>query len=364
MLTQLLIIPEDGKQSKYMVKIKNKILILLLISVSFIFSSNINNVVLDLPNVKNEPDPEIKNLKFDLLSRFYERIGQFVDTVDTVFFVEGLRFGNAVIELNKAIFYCGFINCKKIIVGKNMWFIKKRIVVNGIIIEPYRKVYCNKPKEILCLSYGLIFGFMKYRNIVPKIYYNLFRDEIYNNLNEFKSDPSELYIHIRSEDIFTKKNAPSYFQPPLCFYKKIIDENNFKKIYIISNGNENPNIKKLLELYPNINFQYKNTLVHDISLFAYAVNIVTSTSSFIWTVVNFSKHVKNVWNYDILGENRPYFLLMEEHRKNISYTEYVMKPKDDYMSKINPFYASEEQLKLMVEYQCERDEFIKIDPDI
>ena len=41
----------------------------------------------------------------------------------------------------------------------------------------------------------------------------------------------------------------------------------------------------------------------------------------------------------------------------------MMKPKDDYIIKINLCYATEEQLKLMAEYQCERDGFIKIEPD-
>ena len=40
----------------------------------------------------------------------------------------------------------------------------------------------------------------------------------------------------------------NYAQPPLCFYKKIINENNYENIYLISNGHENPVVDRLLKL--------------------------------------------------------------------------------------------------------------------
>ena len=45
-----------------------------------------------------------------------------------------------------------------------------------------------------------------------------------------------------------------YSQPPLCFYQKIINENKFDKIFILSNGHENPVIGRLLKLYPGIRY--------------------------------------------------------------------------------------------------------------
>ena len=361
-MNQSLLFPVESSQSSYVLKIKNKICLLLLVGIYFIFCENLEITLSDLPNVKNEINPNIKKLKYGLYNKIHVHTGLISNKIDTVFLTKGLQFGNSLIELNKAIFYCGFLECKRIILAEKMWYIKKELVINGIKIEPYRKVKCNKPKEILCLRHGFFYFFYGPPSPQPLSYYNLLQDEIYNNLDHLKSDPNELYIHIRSGDIFLNKKYIQYYQPPLCFYQKIINENKFKKIYILSSGFENPTVKKLLELYPNIIFQ-NNTVIHDINVLSHAVNIVTSTSSFCWSIINYSKNIKNVWNYDLLGkDHRPVWLLTDENIKKKIYTEYVMKPKDDYFNKINPFYASDEQLKLMIEYQCEDDEFIKIEP--
>ena len=335
--------------------------LILLIGIYFIFFENIEKVLLKLPNIKDEPAPKIKNLKLEIYKWVNSNTGIVSNTLNTVYFAVTLKFGNALIDLNKAIFYGSFLGIKRIIVGKNMWFIKKRLIVNGIIIEPYKKIKCNNPKEILCLTRGLFYYF--YPSVPPQSYYSFLQNEIYNNLNNTKSDSNNLYIHIRSGDIFKRKHHyRQYYQPPLCFYTKIINENKFKKIFLLTNGFENPNVKKLLELYPNIIYQ-NNELIHDINLLAHAENIVVSTSSFVWTIINFSKYVKNIWYYDLFGkEHKLVWLITEENRKDKIYTEYVMKPKEDYTSKMIPFTTREGQLKLMVEYKCEGEEFVKIGP--
>ena len=358
-MAKLTIITENYTRATYFVK-----LLIIIIYMDYIFSGNLEIILSDLPNVKSEPNLKYKSIKLDLYKWIRAKNGLISNTIDTVYFTKSLEFGNSLIELNKAIFYCGFIGCKRIILAKKMWYIKKELEINGIKIEPYRKVKCHKPKEILCLKQGFFYYFYGTTNFQPSSYYNLLRDEIYNNLGHLKSDPNELYIHIRSGDIFLNKKYIQYYQPPLCFYQKIINENKFKKIYILSSGFENPTVKKLLELYPNIIFQ-NNTVIQDINLLSYAVNIVTSTSSFCWSIINYSKNVKNVWNYDLLGNyHRPVWLLTDENRKDKKYTEYVMTPKDDYFNKINPFCAKKEQLKLMVEHKCADEEFIKIEPHI
>ena len=65
---------------------------------------------------------------------------------------------------------------------------------------------------------------------------SVLKEEIMSNVPKYKSDPNYLYIHIRNVDIFIKIINPNYSQPPLCFYQKIINENNFTNIFLLSNG--------------------------------------------------------------------------------------------------------------------------------
>ena len=83
---------------------------------------------------------------------------------------------------------------------------------------------------------------------------SILKEEIMNNVPKYKSDPNYLYFHIRSGDIFIKSINPNYSQPPLCFYQKIINENNFTNFFLSSNNNENLCVDTLLKLYPNIKF--------------------------------------------------------------------------------------------------------------
>ena len=59
----------------------------------------------------------------------------------------------------------------------------------------------------------------------------------------------ELYIHIRSGDVYGSHPCSYYGQPPLCFYESIINKWGFKKIVILSEDRESPVTKALIEKY-------------------------------------------------------------------------------------------------------------------
>lgn len=82
----------------------------------------------------------------------------------------------------------------------------------------------------------------------------IFKKQLLKNLPKIVTNPNDLYIYIRGGDIFvhSKREAYSYFQPPLCFYTKILDEFNFRKVFIISEDKLNPVIPKLLSKYSYI----------------------------------------------------------------------------------------------------------------
>ena len=78
--------------------------------------------------------------------------------------------------------------------------------------------------------------FFYYKSIIsPKNRINLLKNEIFRNLPNIKTEKGELYIYIRSGDIFSSNNPhPRYLQPPSCYYKKILDNMIFRRIYLIS----------------------------------------------------------------------------------------------------------------------------------
>ena len=83
--------------------------------------------------------------------------------------------------------------------------------------------------------------------IKQRIRINLLKEEILRNLPKVKTNASDLYIHIRSGDIFSDSINPSYSQPPLCFYQEILNQFKFNNIYIISINKKNPVIEKLIK---------------------------------------------------------------------------------------------------------------------
>ena len=181
-----------------------------------------------------------------------------------------MRYGNAIIALSNLIFICEKIQCRKVLVEDNIWNIKKPFVYKkyNIIIEPVCSIDCKNNDHIICLNKNLSFHF---GSIIKKIYPNIslnfnrmevIRGAILRDTPNFDTDYEDLYIHIRSKDIFRNCINPRYTQPPLCFYKKILNKYKFKNVYIISNGKENPCINKLTELYPNIKY-IQGSIIHD-----------------------------------------------------------------------------------------------------
>ena len=128
---------------------------------------------------------------------------------------------------------------------------------------------------------------------------SVLKEEIMSNVPKYKSDPNYLYIHIRSGDIFIKNINPNYSQPPLCFYQKIINENNFTNIFLLSNGHENPCVDTLLKLYQNIKFIH-GSVEEAVSIIINIYNLVISFSTFILSLINLNDNLHNLYIYNII----------------------------------------------------------------
>jgi hypothetical protein len=117
---------------------------------------------------------------------------------------------------------------------------------------------------------------------------------IFKIKNISKISENSLVIHIRSGDVFSSKPHPNYIQPPLVYYKHIIDTNQWDNIVLVAEDRKNPVITELLNQYPKIKYK-RDTLENDIKIVMSATNIVSSQGTFIPSLMMLSTNIKNLY---------------------------------------------------------------------
>ena len=266
-----------------------------------------------------------------------------------------LKFGNALIALNKAIFYCEIIGCKKIFVPiYNNYYIRNTIHDDkyNLTIEVVKSKDINKKKynNNITKYFSPYYYFL---GVKPENRFSVFKKEILKNLPTFIANPNDLYIHIRSGDVFIKPcKESSYAQPPLCFYKTIINNNKFLRIYIISQDDLNPVINKLRKAYKNVKY-YKYYFEYDIVRLAYGYNIVGSISSFVIEIIKLNDNLKKFWEYDIYQlKEKIYHLHHSIYDYKRNYTIYQMAPSENYRKHMIYWNVSRKQINIMLKDKC------------
>ena len=302
---------------------------------------------------QNPNNPLILKEKESLLNLLSINSGHEIKSVNTLFIKAKNRFGNQLIVIGKAIFYCIILKCKRIILDKYNWFIH-----NTIFYEKYN-LTISKDNGTLFKKKNIIYDissnwFWYYSYIKPEIRIDILKNEILNNLPKIETKSNDLYIHIRSGDIFHKNKCHNQFysQPPLCFYEAIIHNFTFNNIFIISENRNNPIVNELLFKFPNITFS-QNKIEVDIAYLIYAYNLVGSISTFINMIIRLNDNLKIFFEYDlptlsskILHCHHSYF----KPFKNIQYIK--MKPSENYKIIMEVWNNTDLQLKAMYNETC------------
>jgi len=185
----------------------------------------------------------------------------------------------------------------------------------------------------------------------------IFKKQLLKNLPKIVTNPNDLYIYIRGGDIFLHSNrdAYSYFQPPLCFYIKILDEFRFRKVFIISEDKLNPVIPKLLNKYSYI-IKKKNNIKLDISYLIYAYNLVGARSTFFLTSIKFNDNLKFLWDYDCSSLIQKYLHLhYSVYMFPYYYTLYNMNLSIHYKKYMSPWINSQTQKNMMLKEKCKKN---------
>ena len=234
-----------------------------------------------------------------------------------------------------------FIEYNNKIYIKNKLFYKE----SNITIEP-NKTFNYIEKNSITLGARFFFhnGFRWFKNINKLSLYNKY---ILNNLPKVVTHPNDLYVYIRSGDIFLihGNSIKGYYQPPFCFYEKILDKFRFSKVFIISEDKINPVIQKLLNKYSNIK-KKKNNIKLDISYLTNAYNIVAGKSTFLSTAIKLNDKLKFLWEYDL------YSTFSRRNNFPVYCTIYKMNSTINYRKIMLPWINSPKQRKIMIEEKC------------
>ena len=305
----------------------------------------------DIPS--NPNDPLILKEKESLLNLLSINSGHEIKSVNTLFIKAKNRFGNQLIVIGKAIFYCTILKCKRIILDKYNWFIH-----NTIFYEKYN-LTISKDNGTLFKRKNIIYDISSnwlwyYSYIKPEITIDILKTEILNNLPKIETKSNELYIHIRSGDIFHKSKYHNkfYSQPPLCFYEAIIHNFTFNNIFIISENTNNPIINELLFKFPNITFSQHKIEV-DMAYLIYAYNLVGSISTFINMIIRLNDNLKNFFEYDLPTLSSKILHCHHSYFKTFKNVQYIkMEPSKNYKIIMDVWKNTDLQLKTMFNETC------------
>ena len=312
----------------------------------------------------DEYNPKNKNVKSKIISNFFIFMKiQKIIKFDIFYIKDNNNFGNTLIAINNAIFYCEIIGCNKIILKDHntyrKWLITNPIYIKKINITIMIGTANCKDSNVLCLEGGPFYpNFVK-----PQIRVQYIKEEFLRNLPDVKTESNDLYIHLRGGDAFKEHPVLDYPQPPLCFYEKIINNNKFNNIYIVAMDNKNIIVDALLNKYKHIIFQ-THDYKYDLSLLIHSYNLAISGSSFAVSAIKFNDNLKDLWEYDLIRLSEKYsFLHHHLYKFDIKYKIHTMKPSDIYINKMFNWRNEQSQLELMIEDKCTYD-FVITKPNI
>ena len=253
----------------------------------------------------------------------------------------GGRLGNNICQLKHAIQIALYYNYN-VIMPCHHYFTTDYIIINNTIDRDSHPVIYNKFYDINEIK-------SKIQNIKDDVFtQNIERTiDIIKSVFRIKSIPSDrghtddLVIHIRGGDIFTIPHG-AYITPPLSYYTTIIDSRKFNTITIVSEDRLNPCVDKLLELYPEIQFQ-PQSLDQDISVLLHASNVIESFGTFTFTLLLLSNCIQTVY--------RPSYQFDDAFYRNILLDKIHVIDLEEYKTLVSNWENTTQQRELMMTYQ-------------
>ncbi len=272
-----------------------------------------------------------------------------ISDITAISVTSGLRFGNSIQQLSHAYHIAKAIGVSKIYLP-NFWYIAegKSNISSGIQIINVNKPDFSSEKIVL---EGLFFEdktLAPLSNTIPNHYLAMIDLTEAVNLKH-SAEPlgeQDLVIHIRSGDVFQKNPHSGYGQPPLSFYKKIVELPIWHSISLVFEDKSNPIIDPLIDFAKQRCSRVEEVsgdIRSDIEYLLRAKTLVVGGGTFLPAIAAMSRNLTTV--YSFLGN------FVTWGNPNISCT-IVGDKQDVYSSEIlsNNWQNTESQRKLMLEY--------------
>ena len=311
----------------------------------------------NIASLKVYSEDDEKDIKL-LRDKFSEKFKKNSSLVKNIFITKTGGFGNQICALNNIIFYSEILGIKNIYLNAayNNWYIKDKVITDKINISLANKT------QISCFSEDTFCGHIFFDFFFPVIFKPttrsiILKDEIKRNMPKIITDKDDLYIYIRTGDVF-ERSGNSYSPSPYCFYQKILNQFKFKKIYLVSMDDKSPIIGRLLSDYPKIIHQFHG-VEYDFSTIMNAHNLVNCISSFAQVGIFFNDFIDNLWEYEFYKLSDKVFHFHHDFEKlNREFNVYKMKPSENYTNIMFEWKNEEYQKKVLFEENCKYD-FVK-----
>ena len=240
------------------------------------------------------------------------------------------RFGNNIFQYSLA----------KIISKHNQYSIKVTNNKYGNIFQDQHGVSHHSPVEILSghkIELTKVLENTNNRKIKLQgffhryEYYIDYKNEILSWLNlpkySFDTSPTkeDIVIHVRQGDLH-----PSYPITPFGYFKNIIENSTFDKLYIVTENKNNPIVQKIQKQY-NAIIITNNEPIKDFLFLLNSYKIILSMSSFCWWAAFLSQATEihapliGVWHPRGMYKNQVNYMVSESR-----YHYYDLGPYDNY----------------------------------
>jgi hypothetical protein len=284
-------------------------------------------------------------------------VGNFKDNniisqIEALEIMGSMRFGNAVVALSNAYSLTKKFNIKILIIHDDFEWFQDCITINGIQIIK-KKLIDTSNKLVLKSNFFHV-------KTLSSLYEKNF--SMYDMLQELKSgfnftrysinDNSAncLWIHFRSGDIFRGNNPhPLYGQPPLAFYKKIINERKWKSINLVFEDMGNPCLSSLIKYFTDTKQEFQlfsSDLKSDIEHLLMAQNLIIARGTFIIPIIDISDNIKTIYGFCEDGLKK---CKSSSNKFNFKVNMYK-DGNGQYQDILKSWNNSEEQRQKMLEY--------------
>ena len=205
------------------------------------------------------------------------------------------RLGNNMLQLVRAIHYA-VINSHT-----SIYFQHSLLSSNIITLENIENSNKSQIKDTF-------FSLKKYNIIDPepyvmKEYFQKYIKPIFKIQTEKNhvTDDKIIHIHFRGGDIFSSNPHKAYVQPPLSYYKNIINDYDSSKL--VCEDKKNPCINELLK---QENVEYiSNTLENDLSILSNVSNLIIGFGTFGFLLYLMNPYLKNLYIPDFFVNELP-----------------------------------------------------------